>query len=53
MDYKYKESIYHIKVVIGNENKLIIDGKEEKSKNKIKLSHKKNNYDVSFYIKKH
>ncbi len=53
VNYQFGDSVYHIKVIIGNEAKLIIDGKEEKSKNKIKLSHKKKSYDVEFYIKKH
>ena len=53
VNYQFGDSVYHIKVIIGNEAKLIIDGKEEKYKNKIKLSHKKKSYDVEFYIKKH
>ena len=49
--YKYNDSTYNIKVNIGKEEKLIIDGKTQRSKNKIKLSDKKKKYEVSLYIK--
>ena len=49
--YKYNDSTYNIKVIISKEEKLIIDGKTQRSKNKIKLSDKKKTYEVSLYIK--
>ena len=49
--YKYNDSTYNIKVNIGKEEKLIIDGKTQRSKNKIKLSDKRKTYEVSLYIK--
>lgn len=49
--YKYNKALYDIKVIIGKEEKLILDGKVLKSKNKIKLSDKNKKYEVSLYIK--
>ena len=48
--YRYNKSQYNINVIIGKEKKLIIDGKIQKNKNKIKPSDKNKSYEVLLYI---
>ena len=50
--YKYLDTTYNIKVILDSKNKIIIDGKENKSPNIIKLDNKKKSYDIIVYRKR-
>ncbi len=50
--YKYQDTIYNIKVIFGDQNKIIIDGKQNRSPNIIKLDNKKSSYTIEVYRKR-
>lgn len=50
--YKYLNTVYNIKIIFGNEDKILIDNKVSKYKNIIKLDNNKKIYNVEVYRKR-